>query len=56
MYLVINGDLNKYYMQTLCMLFFPGATFSEDENDAALQQAGIHSRDLRSSAPVLGDR
>ena len=39
MYLVINGDLNKYYMQTLCMLFFPGATFSEDENDAALQQA-----------------
>ncbi len=31
MILKINGDINKYYVQTLCMVFFPGATFSESE-------------------------
>ncbi len=31
MILRINGDLNRYYAQTLCMLFFPGATFGERE-------------------------
>ena len=31
MVLHINGDINKYYVQTLCMVFFPGSTFGEDE-------------------------
>ena len=31
MKLFINGDINSYYVQTLCMIFFPGATFSPDE-------------------------
>ena len=31
MILKINGDINRYYVQTLCMIFFPGATFGEDE-------------------------
>ena len=31
MILKINGDINKYYVQTLCMVFFPGATFGEGE-------------------------
>jgi oxygen-independent coproporphyrinogen-3 oxidase len=31
MKLIINGNINKYYVQTLCMLFFPGAKFSEKE-------------------------
>ena len=31
MILKINGNINKYYVQTLCMVFFPGATFSESE-------------------------
>ncbi len=35
MYLKINGDLNKYYLQTVCMLFYPGATFSENEGEDA---------------------
>lgn len=26
-----NGNVNKYYLQTLCMVFFPGATFGGDE-------------------------
>jgi oxygen-independent coproporphyrinogen-3 oxidase len=31
MILHINGDINKYYVQTLCLVFFPGSTFGEDE-------------------------
>lgn len=27
----IDGDINRYYLQTLSMIFFPGATFAEDE-------------------------
>ncbi len=27
----INGDVNRYYVQMLCMVFFPGAKFSETE-------------------------
>ncbi len=36
MKLKINGNINQYYVQTLCMIFFPGAKFGaaeqEDEN------------------------
>lgn len=31
MILNINGNINKYYVQTLCMVFFPGSTFGENE-------------------------
>ncbi|MFA5561887.1 MAG: coproporphyrinogen dehydrogenase HemZ [Eubacteriales bacterium] len=31
MKLHITGDINPYYVQTLCMVFFPGAKFSESE-------------------------
>lgn len=31
MKLTINGNLNTYYAQTLCLLFFPGAKFSQSE-------------------------
>ena len=31
MKLTINGEMNRYYVQTLCMIFFPGAKFSETE-------------------------
>ncbi len=34
MILRIEGDINRYYAQTLCMIFFPGATFGEDEERA----------------------
>ncbi len=29
----INGNINEYYVQTLSMLFFPGAKFSEKNDD-----------------------
>lgn len=31
MILKISGDINRYYVQTLCMVFFPGTTFGQDE-------------------------
>ena len=31
MILRIDGNINRYYVQTLCMIFFPGATFGENE-------------------------
>ncbi len=31
MKLYIDGPVNKYYVQTLCMIFFPGTRFSDDE-------------------------
>ncbi len=31
MKLTVSGDINKYYVQTLCMIFFPGSTFGADE-------------------------
>lgn len=34
MKLTIHGDINAYYVQTLCMVFFPGAKFREDEESS----------------------
>ena len=31
MILNIEGNLNRYYAQTLCLVYFPGAKFGEDE-------------------------
>ena len=31
MKLIIDKNLSRYYLQTLCLLFFPGAKFSESE-------------------------
>ncbi len=31
MILNIKGNLNRYYAQTLCLIYFPGAKFAEDE-------------------------
>lgn len=31
MKLYVEGNINKYYVQTLCMIFFPGEKFPEDE-------------------------
>ena len=31
MKLYIEGDIGRYYVQTLCLIFFPGSKFPEDE-------------------------
>ncbi|MBQ8388260.1 MAG: coproporphyrinogen dehydrogenase HemZ [Clostridia bacterium] len=33
MKVTVNGELNKYYVQMLCMVFFPGVKFSDEEED-----------------------
>lgn len=33
MILDIHGEINTYYVQTLCMIFFPGAKFSKDQEE-----------------------
>ena len=35
MKLNVSGNINQYYVQTLCMIFFPGEHFSEDEKNRA---------------------
>lgn len=34
MKIYIDGDVNRYYVQMLCMVFFPGAKFSNDEPES----------------------
>ena len=34
MILNIEGDINRYYVQTLCMVYFPGSTFGENEESS----------------------
>lgn len=31
MKLILEGEINQYYVQTLCMIFFPGEKFGENE-------------------------
>ena len=33
MKLHIDGKINPYYIQTLCMMLFPGVKFAEDEEE-----------------------
>lgn len=33
MIIKINGDINRYYVQTLCMIYYPGAKFTDDCDD-----------------------
>lgn len=35
MKLHIRGDINEYYVQTVCMIFFPGEKFSGEEEEGA---------------------
>jgi oxygen-independent coproporphyrinogen-3 oxidase len=54
MILRIEGDINRYYAQTLCMIFFPGATFGEDEERAeGVPEVNISTyKDLESGVDV----
>ena len=31
-----NRDINRYYVQTLCMIFFPGEKFSDEDDSSPL--------------------
>ena len=43
MILHIDGNINKYYVQTLCMVFFPGSTFGENESrEDGVPEVNVH--------------
>lgn len=43
MILHIDGDINRYYVQSLCMIFFPGSTFGENEqNGEDVPEVTVH--------------
>lgn len=35
MKLIIDSDINKYYVQMLCMIYYPGIKFGEDEAESS---------------------
>ena len=60
MRLFLNGDINVYYIQTLCMIFFPGAKFGSDaQNDpdapALYLNLEPHEEGLRATVTVMAD-
>ncbi len=58
MRLVINGKIKPYYVQMLCMLFFPGAKFPENEEaDAPCMTVTTekHGRAYRGEATLVSD-
>ena len=62
MILNIKGNLNRYYAQTLCLIYFPGAKFAENEKPSEFvpqvdfvvvdKEDGIYSH----AAITLGDK
>lgn len=42
----INGNINRYYVQTLCMIFYPGAKFSDETCDDGTPVLDITVRDV----------
>ncbi len=43
MILHVEGDINRYYVQTLCMVFFPGSTFGENEKSGeGIPEVTVH--------------
>ena len=39
MKLNVSGNINQYYVQTLCMIFFPGERFSDEVKSDAEESA-----------------
>ena len=56
MILHVEGGINKYYVQTLCMVFFPGAKFGENElpgNDVPEVFVSVYKDDDRSDSAFV---
>ncbi len=48
MRLTVSGDINAFYVQTLCMIFFPGEKFSQDQEfieDTPIMDVSVISGD-----------
>ena len=45
----ISGNIGEYYVQTLCMLFFPGVKFSKNESEDSNLSAAVSVETLKDS-------
>ncbi len=48
MKLIINGDVSRYYVQNLCLIYFPGSKFSEHEeitDDTPIVNVNVDERE-----------
>ncbi len=45
MLIKINGDINRYYVQTLCMIYYPGAKFNGDDDGAPELTVSLSHKD-----------
>lgn len=54
MKLVVNGNINEYYVQTLCLLFFPGSRFSktEESDDSPSAEVSVIETEEKITATV----
>lgn len=54
MKLILNGSINVYYIQTLCMIFFPGEKFgsAEEEEDAPVLSLTLSDSEESMTAAV----
>ena len=53
MKLTVTGDINSFYVQTLCMIFFPGEKFSKDQEiteDVPVMEVSVTNSDTGSYA------
>lgn len=50
-----NGNLNAYYIQTLCLLYFPGEGFKIDENSRWCRIHSVHGINESKATVFLGD-
>ena len=53
MKLTVKGDINAFYVQTLCMIFFPGEKFSQDQEiteDVPVMEVSVINSDTGSYA------
>ena len=55
MKLTVEGNVNPYYVQTLCMLFFPGVKFSKTDGPAEELEAIVRTveEDTQITASVV---
>ena len=57
MKLRIDGKINQYYVQTLCMMLFPGVKFAEDEVETPNStSAYVHTEALCEDGAEVGIR
>ena len=56
MKLTVNGDINAFYVQTLCMIFFPGEKFTEAQEiteDTPIMDVTVINSEVASYAKAV---